>query len=79
MPRPLEAKPTAHLDAGLKKSDYGRLLTHANAYGVSNALSIRGDVSNNLNPLNHTADPIRLSLEEEGKRVSDCFVEGIKS
>ena len=78
MPRPWEAKPTAHLDASLKKSNYGRLITYVNSHGVLNALSIRGDVSNNLNPLSHAAEPIRLSLEKEGKRISGCLAEGIK-
>ena len=73
MPRPREAKPTVHLDARLKKSDYGHLTVLANTHGVLTALSIRSDVSNNLNPLSHAAAPIRLNPEKEEEIVSGCF------
>ena len=76
MPRLWEAQPTAHLDARLKKSDYGHLTVLANTHGVLTALNIRSDVSNNLNPLSHAAAPIRLNPEKEEEIVSGCLAEG---
>lgn len=79
MPRPREAKPTTHPGVSPKKSDYDRLTTYANTHGVLTTLSIRRNVSDYLDPLSNATDPIRLSQEKEGKRVSGYLTEGIKA
>lgn len=78
MPRPREAKPTAHLNARLKKSDHERFTTLANTQNALTALSIRRDVSDYLYPFSYAVAPIRLSLEKERERVSGYLTEGIE-
>ena len=76
MPRPREAKPTAHLGASSKKSDHGRVTTLANVQDVLAAPSIRRDDSDYLDPHGHAVELIRLCQDSEGEGVSGCLAAG---
>lgn len=78
MPRPREAKPTAHPVASPQKSHHSRVTTLVNIHGVLTALGIRRDVSDYLDSNSHTANSIRLNQGKEGEIMSDCLAEGFK-